>query len=382
MGRGVSEPAWTVGIEEEYLIVDPDSRNLAADPPESIWGECERRLAGQQVSPEFLRSQIEIGTPVCANIGEARESLVHLRRTVAEVVGEHGLALIAASTHPFAEWDHQKHTGKARYDEIARDLQAVVRRLLICGMHVHVGIDNKDLRIDLMNQVVYFLPHLLALSTSSPFWRGQETGLRSYRLTVFDALPRTGFPDQFGSFSEYQRLVDTLVEAGCIEDGTKLWWDVRPSARYPTIEMRIADVCTRVEDALTVAALFVCLLRMLYRLRRRNQRWRVYPPSLIAENRWLAQRHGETAGLIDFGLPSKVPFADLLEEIIDLVAEDAEHLGCTKEVLHAREIVRRGTSAGRQLVVYQEAKAAGADQAEALRAVVDMLIRETLAVGD
>jgi len=251
--------------------------------------------------------------------------------------------------------------------------------LLICGMHVHVAIEDADLRIDLMNQVAYFLPHLLCLTTSSPFWQGEDTGLKSYRLTVFDSLPRTGMPDHFGSHAEFQRTLDHLVGAGVIEDGTKLWWDIRPSVRFPTLEMRIADVCTRLDDAIAVAALYRCLLHMLFRLRLRNQRWRMYLPMLVMENRWRAQRYGAEGSLIDFGKGATVPFPDLLEEMLELVGVDADALGCAAEVEHAREIVGRGTSADRQLHVHRAALAAGADETEAMRAVVDTLIADTVA---
>ncbi len=373
----LTRPSFTIGIEEEYMLIDRESRDLATDPPNALFDECEAVLEGQ-VSPEFLKSQIEVGTKVCRTISEAREELRRLRSTVAAAANRHGLGLIAASTHPFARWQEQVHTERERYDILARDLQAVARRLLICGMHVHVAIEDEDLRIDLMNQVSYFLPHLLALSTSSPFWLGDKTGLMSYRLTVFDALPRTGLPERFDSYGEYDRFVQQMVQAGLVEDATKIWWDIRPSARYPTLEMRITDICTRMEDTLTIAALYVSLLSYLFRLRRGNQRWRLYPSMLIKENRWLAQRHGTDGALVDHGIAEKVPMIDLTEEIIDLVAEDAKTLGCWREVLHAREIVRRGTSSHRQMAAYQAALDAGATTHEALQQVVDMLIDDTL----
>ncbi len=261
----IPKPSFTMGIEEEYLLVELGSRDLASDPPPELLAQCEDRL-GDRVTAEFMRSQIEVGTRVCNNIGEARGELQELRGTVAEVAGQYGLAPIAASTHPFAQWRQQSHTDKERYDDLANALQANARRLLISGMHVHVAIEPEDMRIDLMNQATYFLPHLLALSTSSPFWGGENTGLMSYRLTVFDALPRTGVPERFDSFGEYERLVNRLVSAGVIEDGTKIWWDMRPSARYPTLEMRITDICTALEDTLTIAALYQSLLGMLHRL--------------------------------------------------------------------------------------------------------------------
>jgi carboxylate-amine ligase len=371
-----SEPSFTVGIEEEYLLVDRVSRDLVVDVPDSLMSECEKRLESR-VSPEFMRSQIEIGTSKCASIKEAAQELEFLRKTVVEVAAEHGLAPIAASTHPFAAWDAQKHTPKERYDTIARDMQAVVRRLLICGMHVHVGLDDDELRIDLLGQISYFLPHLLVLSTSSPFWRGENTGLKSYRLSVFDEMPRTGLPEVFDSYEDYQRHVDALVGAGVIEDATKMWWDVRPSARFPTLEVRVNDICTRLEDGVTIAALYVCLLRMLYRLKRANQRWRRYANMLVQENRWRAQRYGIDEGLIDFGRGEIVPYADLLEEILDLTEVDALALDCLEEARQARQILKRGTSAHRQVAIYEAAVAEGADRREALEKVVDFLILET-----
>ncbi len=374
----MTEPSFTVGIEEEYLLVDRKTRDLVRDAPDSVMAECERRLEGR-VTPEFLQSQIEIGTSKCNDIKQAAAEIFHLRKTVAEVAEEHGLAPIAASTHPFAAWDAQKHTDKERYHVLARDMQAVARRLLICGMHVHVGLDDDDLRIDLMGQIAYFLPHMLALSTSSPFWRGEQTGLKSYRLAVFDELPRVGLPENFDSWGEYERHLDIMVSAGLVEDASKLWWDVRPSARFPTLEMRIADVCTRAEDGITIAAVYICLLRMLYRLKRNNQRWRKYTNMLVQENRWRAQRYGTDEGLVDFGRGEIVPYKDLLEEIIELTKFDAVALDCAEEIKHAREILGRGTSAHRQIEVYEEALEEGADKNEALKAVVDFLIEETLA---
>ena len=374
----IAEPSFTVGIEEEYLLVDRESRALVVEAPDSLMSECEKRLEGR-VSPEFLQSQIEIGTSKCADIKAAAAELAELRRTVSEVVGQYGLALIAASTHPFAQWDAQKHTPKQRYDDLARDMQGVVRRLLICGMHVHVGLDDDELRIDLMGQVAYFLPHLLVLSTSSPFWRGEDTGLKSYRLAVFDEMPRTGLPEGFDSFGEYERHLDIMVKAGVLEDGTKIWWDVRPSARFPTLEVRISDVCTSIADSVTIAAVYVCLLRMLYRLKRNNQRWRKYSNMLVQENRWRAQRYSYDKGLVDFGKGDIVPYEDLLEEILELTEIDALALDCQNEVMHAREILRRGTSAHRQLAVYEAACAEGAEKMEALKQVVDFLIEESVA---
>ncbi len=373
----VAEPEFTLGIEEEYFLVDRRTRDVAGDPPPEMLAECEALLAGQ-VGPEFLRSQIEVGTRVCASLAEARADLRHLRGTVASVAARHGLAPIAAATHPFARWDAQKTTERRRYEDLRDDLQGVGRRLAICGLHVHIGIPDDELRIDLLNQASYFLPHLLALSTSSPFWRGEHTGLKSYRLAVFDELPRTGMPERFDSWGEYRRHVNILRGAGLIEDATKLWWDLRPSERFPTLEMRIADSCTTLDNSLSIAALFRCLLRMLWRLKRQNQRWRIYARMLLDENRWRAQRYGIDRGLVDFGRGAVIPYAELLEEILTLVEEDARHLGCLAEVAHARRILARGTSAHRQLAIYAEALSAGAARRDALSAVVDWLIEETV----
>ena len=283
-----SEPTLTIGMEEEYLIVDPETRDLA-EPPDEALNKCSERLQNL-VKPEFMKPQIEVATNVCGTIKETRKELVELRSIIAEVLAEYNLAPIAASTHPFATWETQIHTDKERYNILAENMQAVVRRLLINGMHVHVGVEDDEMRIELMNQVTYFLPHLLALSTSSPFWRGQVTGLKSYRICVFDELPRTGLPERFESYGEYRRHVTVLIEAGLIKDATMLWWDVRPSATFPTLEMRITDVCTRIDAAVCLAAIYLCVVRMLCRLRRNNQKWSNYTNMLVNENRSRAQR--------------------------------------------------------------------------------------------
>lgn len=370
---------FTIGIEEEYLLVDPDTGELADEPTEDILSECAARCGDSvgNVVPEFLRAQVEVGTAVCHSIKEVRSKLMQLRRGVADAARNHGLATIAASTHPFAEWAGLHHTDKERYNVLAEDMQAVARRLLVCGMHVHIGIDDDDLRTDLLNQVAYFLPHLLALSTSSPFWRGEKTGLMCYRLSVFNELPRTGLPSRFESYGEYLRHVQVLVDAGVLEDASKIWWDIRPHTRFPTLEMRIADICTNMDDGITIAALYACIISMLIRLRRSNQRWRYYANMLVNENRWRAQRYGFDEGLIDFGRGKVVPYADLLEELLELLQPDAERLDCVAEVEHARDILKRGTSAHRQLAIYDEALAAGASKQEALRAVVHWLVEET-----
>jgi glutamate---cysteine ligase / carboxylate-amine ligase len=375
-----TQEKFSVGIEEEYLLIDPETRDLVADPSDDVLKDCEAAIDPDigGVRPEFLRAQVEVGTAVCYSIDEARTQLSTLRRTVAEVAESHGMKIIAASTHPFANWSSQRHTDKDRYNVLAQDMQALANRLMICGMHVHVGVENPEHRIDLLNQIPYFLPHILALTTSSPFWQGRNTGLKSYRISVFDELPRTGLPEKFDSYGEYERHVGMLVDAGLVEDSSKIWWDVRPHGIFPTLEMRISDICTRMEDGITIAAIYASLLSMLKRLRRENQRWRVYSNMLVRENRWLAQRYGYDDGLVDFGRGERVPYADLLEEIIDLVRDDAQMLGCLAEVERARDIVAGGTSAHHQVAVYEKAKLDGADEREALSAVVDWLADETL----
>lgn len=371
-------PALTLGVEEEYLLIDPETRDLIPEPSPDFMNDCKEQL-GERVTPEFLKCQIEIGTPVCADINEARHHLTALRSVIINNAEKYGMKLMAASTHPFAQWGRQKHTAAPRYDLLDKDMGGAIRRMLICGMHVHAGIEDADDRIDLMNQARYFLPHLLALSTSSPFWGGHDMAMRCARLGIFDSMPRTGIPDRYESWTDYQRIIERLVTAGVMEDASKLWWDLRPSARFPTLEMRITDVCTRLEDALCIAALYQSILRMLARIKKRNMRWRIYPRIMLEENRWRAQRYGCTKSMIDLGRGECVPFGSLIEEVIEMITEDAAALGCLKEVQHARTILKRGTSACRQVDTFSKAKAEGAEDSEALVKVVDMLIAETAA---
>ena len=370
----MNTPDFTIGIEEEYLLVDKETLKLARAPA-GLMQACKDEL-DDQVSPEFLQCQIEIGTHVCATIAEARDDLKKLRSSVATQAENFGLAPIAASCHPFAAWRDQHHTDRDRYNELRRDLGGVARRLLISGMHVHVGLPDKEDRIDILNQLTYFLPHLLALSASSPYWQGEDTGLASYRLTIFDNLPRTGLPPQFNSWSAYERTVKAIVGLGLIEDSSKIWWDLRPSARFPTIEARICDVSPRMETALTLAALIQSLTRFLWRLKAQNRRWRIYDNFLLSENRWHAMRYGITNGLIDLGQRKLVPFENLVDELIELLREDAEALGCLPEVEAARQILERGTSADQQRQVYKDAVEAELPVEEALRDVVRHLISE------
>ncbi len=368
--------AFSLGIEEEYLLVDPATRDLVVSPDPGFMAACHAAI-GEQVTHEMLQAQVEIGTRPCADVQAARSELRGLRAVVAAAARDHGMAIIASSTHPFAKWRSLKRVAKERYDELARDLRILAERLVICGMHVHVGIDDADERIDLMTQATYFLPHLLTLSTSSPFWQGTDTGLKAYRPTVFRDLPRSGLPEPLENDRQWQDLLQTLADTDLCHDGTKIWWDLRPSARFPTLELRVCDVCTRLDDALAIAAVYQALIATLHRLRRNNQSWRRYRQLLIEENKWRAQRYGVEGSLADFGCRQLKPFADLLDELIDIIGDEAMRLGCRAELEHCRRIVTRGTSAEGQLQVYRHKIDAGASEDEALRAVVDWLVTAT-----
>jgi len=333
---------------------------------------------GDRVTPEFLRCQIEIATDICDSVPMAREQIANLRGEIARIAESMDMRLMAASTHPFTPWKRQRPTEGERYERLDNDMQGAIRRMMICGMHVHVGLENPDHRIEVQNQIRYFLPHMLALTTSSPFWEGQAMGMKSYRLSVFDGMPRTGIPEEIESYSEYERLINAIIAAGAIEDSTKIWWDIRPSAKFPTLEMRVCDVCTRVDDAITITAIYQALTRRILRLKQSNMKWRVYPAFLISENRWMAQRHGVGGRLIDFGSGDAVPFPDILEELISWISEDADALGCLAEVERARDIVKRGSSACQQTRIYETACTNGSKKREAFEAVVDDLVKETV----
>ncbi|MDB2551399.1 carboxylate-amine ligase [Paracoccus sp. (in: a-proteobacteria)] len=370
----MEEPEFSLGIEEEYLLVDAESGELA-QAPDALMQACKTEL-DDQVSPEFLRCQIEVGTPVCANIGDARTHLRHLRATIARQAAQFGLAPISVGCHPFGNWRDQHHTDKDRYHQLSRDMAGVARRMLICGMHVHVGLDDKAQRIDVMNQLSYFLPHLLALSASSPFWQGVDSGLASYRTTVFGDMPRTGLPPRLSSWDQFDRSVGLLIELGIVEDASKIWWDLRPSASFPTLETRICDACPRLDDTITLAALIQATVRMLWRLARGNTRWREYDTFLLGENRWRAVRYGISGGMIDFGAGRILPFPDLAEDWLALIAEDAEALGGQPATARLREMATQPGSADRQRTVLSRAMAAGATRDQALREVVRHLIDE------
>ena len=372
------EPSFTLGIEEEYLLVDRDSRDVVIDPPREIFEQCAREAEHGAVDHELLRSQIETETPVCETVAEARRELARLRKLAHDVSSQYNIAPIAASTHPFAQWHSQQSTDKQRYQSLFRDMQTIARRMLICGTHVHVGIEDDELRLELLNQFSQFLPLLLALSTSSPFWEGINTGLKSYRLTVFDNFPRTGLPEQFKNYADYQQHMAILQKAEVMQDPTFLWWDMRISARYPTLECRIADMCTRLDDAISLAALTQSILHYLYRMKRDHKTIPVYSRFLVDQNRWRAIRYGIDEGLLDLESEKVIPVNDWLESILENVYRDAEELGCEKELEQALDIPKHGTSAHKQIATYEQACAAGKAPIEALHNVVDMLIEETV----
>ncbi len=372
----------TLGIEEEYQIIDPVTRDLYAYVSEFI-SRDQARDVRLDLKPEFMQSQVEVGTRVCRNVRELRQEVMRLRRAVCEMAVEGGVAIVAASTHPFASWEEQPITEGVRYKELLDDMQGVARRLLIFGMHVHVGFgedsDSRDLMIEIMNQARYFIPHLLALSTSSPFWHGRNTGLKSYRSVIFEAMPRTGIPHSFNSYSEYKGYEQTLSRVGAFgkaDTNAKIWWDIRPHPVFGTLEFRITDICTKIEEAVCIAALFQAICAKLIKLRRQNMSWRMYRHMHITENKWRAVRYGISGDMIDFGREEAVPFHFLMEELLELLDDVVDDLGSRKEVEYVRTILRDGTSADRQLRVYREH--GGEDNSEeALRAVVDHLIAET-----
>ena len=372
-----ARPSFTIGLEEEYLIVDRETRDVVSDPPPQILQHCREYEGNRFVEPELLRSQIEVNTRVCNTVAEIRENLTQLRRIILTTSHQYGMAPVAASTHPFARWQQQHHTPKQRYDMLTRDMRSLAKRVLVCGMHVHVGIEDDELRIKLMNQFSQFLPLLLALSTSSPFWEGQDSGLKSYRLPVFDSFPRTGLPERYDSYAEYRHHIAILQKAGVLDDATVIWWDLRISDRYPTLEMRITDMCTDIDDAMALAALTQCLMHYLYRLQSEHMRWHDYPRFLVDQNRWRAIRYGYDEGMIDFTHASIIPIDDILQDMVGMLAQDARELDCLEELESVLKIPERGTSAHQQLGIYHQAISDGMSHGEALNSVVDFLIEKT-----
>lgn len=358
---------FTLGIEEEFQIVDPVTRELRSHVSEIL--EEGRMLLGEQVKPEMIQSQIEVGTGICKNIQEARADITNLRSVISTLAHKNGLKIVAASTHPISRWQDQKIFDDDRYELLVQELQTVARSLLIFGVHVHVGVADRERQIHIMNASRYFLPHVLALSTSSPFWMGHNTGLKSYRSEIFKQFPRTDIPDHFDSYPGFQRYVDLLIKTGCINDGKKIWWDCRPHPHFPTLEFRICDIPSRVDDTIAIAALFQAIVAKLYQLMDRNLGFRLYRRMLIQENKWRAVRYGLQGKMIDFGKNKEVPVVDLIRELLDFVDDVVDNLGSRKEIEHIHAILERGTSADEQLRVYHETND--------LKAVVDRLMELT-----
>jgi carboxylate-amine ligase len=359
---------FTLGIEEEFQIVDPKTRELRSHVSEFL--EEGKMILGEQIKPEMIQSMIEVGTGICKNIQEARVDITRLRSIISGLAGKTGLAIVAASTHPFSHWEDQKIYEDERYSLLVQELQNVARSLLIFGLHVHVGVADLDRRIHIMNAARYFLPHVLALTTSSPFWVGHNTGLKSYRSEVFKQFPRTDIPDHFDSYSSFQRYVDLLVKTGCINDGKKIWWDLRPHPVFPTLEFRICDIPTRVDDTIAIAALFQAIVAKLTKLIDKNLGFRLYRRMLIQENKWRAVRWGIDGKMIDFGKQKEVPTRDLILELLEFIDDVVDELGSRKEIEHIHTILERRTSAEEQLRVFEETKD--------LNAVVDRLIELTM----
>lgn len=365
---GKFDQDFTIGIEEEYQIVDPETRNLRSRVLSIL--EEGKRILGEQVKPEMHQSMVEIGTGVCKTIKEARADLYRLRKTLSELAASKGLKIVAASTHPFAQWSEQKIFEHERYYKIVEDMQVLAQSLLIFGLHVHVCVENREMAIHIMNAARYFLPHVLALSTSSPFWCGRNTGLKSYRSELFKKFPRTDIPDYFNSYAEYEKFVELLIKTNCIDNAKRIWWDLRIHPFYPTLEFRVCDLPTRPDDTIAIAALFQAITAKLYKLIKLNLGFRLYRRALIQENKWRAVRYGLDGKLIDFGKQIEVPVRDLIRELIEFVDDVVDELGSREEINHIYNILERGTSADQQLKIYRETGD--------LKQVVDFLIRETM----
>jgi carboxylate-amine ligase len=358
----------TLGIEEEYQIIDPQTRELTSFITEFL--EQGAMVFRDQMKPELLQSQVEVGSNVCQNITEARAEITRLRSLLGELADKNGRKIVAAGTHPFSRWEDQLVTDKARYHGLMDQMRFIARRLLIFGMHIHVGIPDRNLQIDIMNQMSYFMPHILSLSTSSPFWWGKDTGLKSYRSIIFEDLPRTGIPERFNTANEYDEYVNTLIRTGCIDEPTKIWWDIRPHPKFPTLEFRVCDCTTKIDEVMSIAALIQALVAKMIQLRKTNQTWRIYRRTLIAENKWRAIKDGFDGMMIDFGKETELPAKEWMNELLDLIDDVVDELGSRREIEHIREMMDKGTSADRQRALFNETGD--------LKQVVDMLAAETV----
>lgn len=361
-------PSFNLGIEEEYQTIDPETRDLRSHIDAEIISKG-KTLLKEAVKAEMHQSVVEIGTGVCKTIQEAAAQLKDLRTQICHLARQNGLHLAAAGTHPFADWRKQEIYPDDRYHTIVQDLKMVARANLIFGLHVHVGVEDRETAIHLMNAARYFLPHILALSTNSPFWLGMDTGLKSYRCKVFDKFPRTNIPDYFPSYGEYERFVSLLVKTNCIDNAKKIWWDIRPHPNFPTLEFRICDVPMRADETIAIAALIQATIAKLYKLHAANQGFRLYRRALIMENKWRASRYGLDGKIVDFGKEKEVPVRDLIAEYLHFVDDVVDELGSRQEIGYIRRILDEGTGADRQLRIFQETGD--------LKKVVDYIVYET-----
>lgn len=379
--RTMVTSAYRFGIEEEYFLSEAESRGIARKiSPRFI--EAAQAAFQNELQSEMLQSQIEVMTPVCENMAQARLSLSRLRAGLAAIARDHDMLLLACGTHPTAAWSRQRATEAKRYDGIMRDLQMLGSRNQLCGLHVHVEVPDEDLRIGIMVRMLPFLPLLLALSTSSPFWQGRRTGLMGYRLCAYAELPRTGLPELFTSAADYRAYIDTMVASGTIRDTSFVWWSIRPSEKHPTLELRVADSCTRLDDTLAIAALYRCLVRHLARKPDLNGRLTAASRAIAAENIWRAQRYGLHGGFVCEARRAMRPVGEVLEEVLAMLGEDAAALGCGADLAACRGIVAGGTSADMQLAIFEEARAGSGGQEAGMRAVVDWLAAQTRAGGN
>lgn len=362
-------PSLTIGIEEEYQTIDPETRDLRSHIDVEIIEKGKTRLK-EAVKAEMHQSVVEVGTGVCKDIKQARREITQLRRDIIGLARENGLKVAAAGTHPFADWRQQEIYPDERYHSIVQDMKMVARANLIFGLHVHIGVEDRETAIHIMNAARYFVPHILALSTNSPFWLGMETGLKSYRCKVFDKFPRTNIPDYFPSWGEYMSFVDILVRTNCIDNPKKIWWDIRPHPNFPTLEFRMCDIPMRVDETVAIAALIQATVAMLYKLHEANQGFRLYRRALIMENKWRAVRYGLEGKLIDFGKRIEVPVRDLIYEYLQLIDGVVDELGSREEILYIYKMLEQGSGADRQLRVFRDS---GGD----LKKVVDYIIEET-----
>lgn len=361
-------PSFNLGIEEEYQSIDPDTRDLRSHVSAEIL-EKGRRILKERIKPEMHQSVVEVGTGICKNIQEATADIKELRREMVGLAKANGLRLAAAATHPFADWRSQEIYPDERYHTIVEDMQSVARSNLIFGLHVHVGMEDREAAIHVMNAARYFIPHMLALSSNSPFWLGMNTGLKSYRCKVFDKFPRTNLPDFFPSWGEFENYIKLLVKTNCVDNAKKIWWDIRPHPHFPTLEFRACDLPMRADETIALAALIQATVAKLYKLHSMNQGFRLYRRSLIMENKWRAARYGLDGKMIDFGKQTEVPFRPLMEEYLALIDDVVDELGSRNEINYIRTMLERGTGADRQLKVWRETGD--------LKKVVDYIIEET-----